>query len=168
MRLQKGQHVKMRCVAFKNIARFHAKHNPTGTSMMRYRADITINDDAAEFAGVTIEQKREIVRKTHTGIFDLEEIPGTGGLGANLVITDITKCDMVEDTVDICDDLGIPGYITFRQIPDIFDFRIESTGCRRPESIAHCAFKVWEDKLRTFGHDMHTYHRELMQEVGTH
>ena len=45
-RLQSGQSIKCRCIAVKNCAKFHAKHNPCGTIKMQYRSQMIIDESA--------------------------------------------------------------------------------------------------------------------------
>lgn len=167
VKLQSGQHLKLKCSAVKNIGRFHAKHNPVGTVAMEVDADVKIynneiNERLNRYYHPTQEQKQKIV--------SLVPIPNliwiderTGNLMAKQHDNAPLHCT---DIPDYCIDNDLLGYIEITHKPREYKFTIEGTGARTPESVLAAAVRVWLDKLRRYDHSIMAVHAMEREKEG--
>ncbi|CAD7936093.1 unnamed protein product [Amoebophrya sp. A120] len=157
VKLQHGQKLKLEATAIKNNAKFHAKHNPTGTVCMKQDADVRINENTKFHP--TLEQKRDIAKSCPQGVFDLEDM-------GKLVVANEDRCIHCDSCTDYCTENNIKGYVTIDHHPRRFHFEVESTGAKHPAAIVKAGLRIWKDKLFHFKRDIKRLHSDIA-DLGT-
>ncbi|CAD7966052.1 unnamed protein product [Amoebophrya sp. A25] len=156
VKLAPQQRLKLDAIAVKNTARFHAKHNPTGTVSMKTEAEISFDNVKHH---PSLEQKKGIIAADPSKTLELDD---TG----HLRVRDPLACLHCDSIQEYCAENGLRNYITITHKPRKWLFEVEGTGARTPASIVMAGLKVWKDKLRRFNQDIRDLHAAL-QEGGT-
>ena len=145
VKLQAGQHLKLRAIGRMGISKEHAKWCPVAVATYRFWPIITINNEACNM--LTMEQKQELVDTCPDRVLELDEVTG------NLVAAH-NAWEMATYTEDLKERQEMmkkrpedEDFVTVVPSTDRFIFSVESTGAMDAEDILLSSLRVLKDRL---------------------
>jgi len=137
--MSRGQELKLVAMAYKSVAKEHAKWSPVSCCTFKFDPDIKLS--MPKFNELSVKDKKEWVDSCPTSVFRFNDLTET------VEIEDANWCMFCKECVLKAQELRKPGLVRISDTPGKFWFTIESVGVLPPERIFDDACDVMINKL---------------------